>query len=144
MTAIWGPRCKRRTALSSVLQRISGRAALANGVRRTRVSRLRLQSRPQAESRFTLRIDARVNLPAGRYSYLLEKFTQYFCVEQAFGQAADAIQAVLGQKRSVDTLERTNQRVGEQARDYLDALPSLRRKRKANCWWQPPMARACR
>jgi hypothetical protein len=69
-------------------------------------------------------IDARLNLPAGKYSYLLEEFSQYFCVEQAFGQAADSFQTVLGQKLSVDTLERTNQRVGEQASDYLDALPT--------------------
>ena len=68
-------------------------------------------------------IDARLNLPAGKYSYLLEEFSQYFCVEQAFGQAADAFQTVLGQKLSVDTLERINQRVGDQANDYLDALP---------------------
>lgn len=79
---------------------------------------------PGSKQKIALRpIDARLNLPAGKYSYLLEEFTQYFCVEQAFGQAADAFQTVLGQKLSVDTLERTNQRVGEQARDYLDALP---------------------
>lgn len=69
-------------------------------------------------------IDARLNLPAGKYSYLLEEFSQYFCVQQAFGQAADSFQTVLGQKLSVDTLERTNGRVGEQAREYLDALPT--------------------
>ena len=28
-------------------------------------------------------IDARLNLPAGRSSYLLEEFSQYLCVEQA-------------------------------------------------------------
>ena len=79
---------------------------------------------PGPKQKIALRpIDARLNLPAGKYSYLLEEFTQYFCVEQAFGQAADAFQTVLGQKLSVDTLERTNGRVGEQARDYLDALP---------------------
>jgi hypothetical protein len=69
-------------------------------------------------------IDARLNLPAGKYSYLLEEFSQYFCVEQAFGQAADSFQTVLGQRLSVDTLERTNQRLGEQASDYLDSLPT--------------------
>lgn len=80
---------------------------------------------PGPKQKIALRpIDARLNLPAGKYSYLLEEFTQYFCVEQAFGQAADAFQTVLGQKLSVDTLERTNQRVGEQAREYLDALPT--------------------
>lgn len=80
---------------------------------------------PDPKQKIALRpIDARLNLPAGKYSYLLEEFTQYFCVEQAFGQAADAFQTVLGQKLSVDTLERTNGRVGEQAREYLDALPT--------------------
>ena len=80
---------------------------------------------PGPKQKIALRpIDARLNLPAGKYSYLLEEFTQYFCVEQAFGQAADAFQTVLGQKLSVDTLERTNQRVGEQACEYLDALPT--------------------
>lgn len=69
-------------------------------------------------------IDARLNLPAGKYSYLLEEFSQYFCVEQAFGQASDSFQRVLGQKLSVDTLERTNGRVGQQAGAYLDALPT--------------------
>ena len=79
---------------------------------------------PGTKQKIALRpIDARLNLPAGKYSYLLEEFTQYFCVEQAFGQAADAFQTVLAQQLSVDTLERTNGRVGEQARDYLDALP---------------------
>lgn len=79
---------------------------------------------PGPKQKIALRpIDARLNLPAGKYSYLLEEFSQYFCVEQAFGQAADSFQTVLGQELSVDTLERTNQRVGEQASDYLDALP---------------------
>ena len=80
---------------------------------------------PGPKQKIALRpIDARLNLPAGKYSYLLEEFSQYFCVEQAFGQAAKSFHTVLGQKLSVDTLERTNQRVGEQAGDYLDALPT--------------------
>ena len=80
---------------------------------------------PGLKQKIALRpIDARLNLPAGKFSYLLEEFSQYFCVEQAFGRAADSFHTVLGQKLSVDTLERTNQRVGEQAGDYLDALPT--------------------
>ena len=80
---------------------------------------------PGPKQKVALRpIDARLNLSAGKFSYLLEEFSQYFCVEQAFGQAADAFHTVLGQKLSVDTLERTNQRVGQQAEAYLDALPT--------------------
>lgn len=79
---------------------------------------------PGAKKKIALRpIDARLNLPEGKGSYLWEEFSQYFCVEQAFGQAADALQKVLGQKLSVDTLEQTNQRVGQQAEQFLDSLP---------------------
>lgn len=80
---------------------------------------------PGPKQKIALRpIDSRINLPAGKCSYLFEEFSQYFCVEQAFGQAAASFHTVLGQKLSVDTLERTNRRVGEQASDYLDALPT--------------------
>ena len=97
---------------------------------------------PGPKQKIALRpIDARLNLPAGKSSYLLEEFSQYFCVEQAFGQAADTFHTMLGQKLSVDTLERTNQRVGRQAEAYLNALPTP----PANdCWWPPPTAKACR
>lgn len=79
---------------------------------------------PGAKQKIALRpIDARLHLPAGKASYLLEEFSQYFCVEQAFGQASKAFQAVLKQRLCVDSLERTNRRLGEQAEEYLDALP---------------------
>ena len=80
---------------------------------------------PGAKQKIVLRpIDARLNLPAGKCSYLLEEFSQYFCVEQAFGQAADAFHTVLGQKLSVDPLERTSQRIGRQAEAFLNTLPT--------------------
>ena len=81
---------------------------------------------PGLKKKIALRpIDARLNLPEGKGSYLWEEFSQYFCVEQAFGQAADALETVLGQKASVDTLERTNQRLGDQAESFLDSLPPV-------------------
>jgi len=69
-------------------------------------------------------VDARLGLPKGRCSYLLEEFSQLFCVEAAFGQAAVGLEAVLGQRVSVDTLERINRRVGGQAATFLDELPT--------------------
>jgi hypothetical protein len=69
-------------------------------------------------------IDARLNLSEGKGSYLWEEFSQYFCIEQAFGQSAAALETVLGQKVSVDTFERTNRRLGEQAEQFLDTLPA--------------------
>jgi hypothetical protein len=80
---------------------------------------------PGPKKQIALRpIDARLNLPAGKGSYLWEEFSQYFCIEQAFGQSAAALETVLGQKVSVDTCERTNRRLGEQAEQFLDTLPA--------------------
>lgn len=67
-------------------------------------------------------IDARMSLPPGRWSHLLEEFTQLFCIEQAFEPAAEAFERIFRQRLSVDTLERANQRMGAQAEAFLNAL----------------------
>ena len=69
-------------------------------------------------------IDARINLPEGKASYLLQEFTQLFCVEKAFGVGARQFETVFGQKLSVDVLEDINRAMGEQADRFLDQLPT--------------------
>jgi hypothetical protein len=79
---------------------------------------------PGAHEKIDLRpVDARLQLSDRQTSYLLEEFSQYFCVDQAFRQAAQGIELVLRQKMSVDSLERTNRRMGDQAAEFLDQLP---------------------
>lgn len=68
-------------------------------------------------------IDARLNLPAGKASYLLQEFSQLFCVEKAFGVGGQQLETVFGQRLSVDVLESINRDMGEQADRFLDALP---------------------
>jgi hypothetical protein len=68
-------------------------------------------------------IDARLNLPAGKASALLEEFTQLFCVEKAFGVGANQFDTVFAQKISVDVLEDINRRMGGQAEHFLETLP---------------------
>lgn len=68
-------------------------------------------------------IDARINLPEGKASYLLQEFSQMFCVEKAFRVGARQYEAVFGQKLSVDVLEDINRAMGEQADRFLDKLP---------------------
>jgi hypothetical protein len=68
-------------------------------------------------------IDARLNLPAGKASYLLEEFSQLFCVEKAFAVGSRQFQAVFRQQLSVAVLEDINRAVGEQAERFLDRLP---------------------
>jgi hypothetical protein len=79
---------------------------------------------PGAHEKIALRpVDARLQLSERQTSYLLEEFSQYFCVDQAFQQAARGIELLLNQKLSVDVLERTNRRLGDQADAFLDQLP---------------------
>ena len=79
---------------------------------------------PGAHEKIALRpVDARLQLSDRKASYLLEEFMQYFCVDQAFQQAARGIELVLRQKVSVDSFERINRRMGDQAAQFLDQLP---------------------
>src|SRR6266446_4371929 len=59
-------------------------------------------------------IDARLNLPEGKASYLFEEFSQLFCVEKAFGVGAQQLQAVFQQTVSVNALEQINRAMGAQ------------------------------
>jgi hypothetical protein len=68
-------------------------------------------------------IDARLNLPPGKASYLLQEFSQLFCVEKAFAVGARQFEAVFGQKLSVDVLEDINRALGVQAEPFLEGLP---------------------
>ena len=68
-------------------------------------------------------IDARLNLPVGKASPLLEEFSQLFCVEKAFGVGARQFAVVFGQELSVDGLEDINRRMGGEAEHFLAALP---------------------
>lgn len=67
-------------------------------------------------------IDARIELPEGVASYFYEEFSQLFCVDQAFGAGSRHLEKILGQKASVDSLERINRRLGEQADGFLNDL----------------------
>ena len=68
-------------------------------------------------------IDARLNLPEGKASYLFEEFSQLFCVEKAFGVGAQQLQAVFQQTVSVNALEHINRTMGAQAEQFLEQLP---------------------
>jgi hypothetical protein len=69
-------------------------------------------------------IDARINLPEGKASYLLQEFTQLFCVEKAFAVGARQFETVFRQRLSVDVLEDINRDMGAQADRFLDVLPT--------------------
>lgn len=69
-------------------------------------------------------ISARMSLPTGRWSYLLQQWTQMLCVDSAYQQAMDNLQVILGgEKFSVDTAEKVNGQMGRTAGAYLGDLP---------------------
>src|SRR4051812_47680052 len=59
----------------------------------------RIPTRPSSFGRLT-----RVSLSPGRWSHLLEEFTQMFAIDQAFDPAAAAFERIFRQRLSVDTL----------------------------------------
>ena len=69
-------------------------------------------------------ISARMKLPEQSWSYLLQEFSQMFCVDQAFHQASANLERVFGSKHSVDTLEQINFKMGQEADAFLDHLPT--------------------
>lgn len=73
-------------------------------------------------------IDARIQLPEGKASYLLQEFSQLFCVEKAFRIGSRQFETVFGQRLSVDVLEDINHALGRQAGKFLDHLEAPPKK----------------
>jgi hypothetical protein len=69
-------------------------------------------------------LDAQLQLPEGKASYLLQEVAQLFCVDQAFGVGARQFEALFGQKLSVDVLEGINRTMGAQAERFLESFPT--------------------
>lgn len=68
-------------------------------------------------------ISARLSLPASRWSFLLQEFSQMLSVDQAYDQAMKNLGAIFGSDFSVDTAERVNGTMGRSAGEFLDDLP---------------------
>ncbi len=68
-------------------------------------------------------IDARLALPAGKFSYLLQDWDQSFAMEEAFGHTARTVQRILGLKQYVDSLEHMNQEMAQEVEEFQGSLP---------------------
>lgn len=68
-------------------------------------------------------LDARLGLPAGENSYVLEEWQQRLCVKDAFGQSVEDLKAILGQGVSVRTAEGMNRSMAEHAEAYRLTQP---------------------
>jgi hypothetical protein len=68
-------------------------------------------------------VDARLALPAGKFSYLLQDWDQSFAMEEPFGQTAKTVEKILGLKQHVDSLEHMNQEMAREAEAFQWSLP---------------------
>ena len=68
-------------------------------------------------------LDARLGLPAGEFSYVLEDWQQRLCVKEAFGEATGDLKALLGVAPSVRAAEVMNRKMAEFAPSFRAAQP---------------------
>lgn len=67
-------------------------------------------------------LDARLGLPEGEYSYLLQDWAGALSVEHAFGRTAETLRKILGIGLSVDGLEGMSRRMGESVEGFRASL----------------------
>jgi hypothetical protein len=68
-------------------------------------------------------LDERLGLPAGDFSYVLEDWVQRFCVKESFEEAGGSLEAVLGLRVGVRTLEHMNRHMAEFAEPFRESQP---------------------
>jgi hypothetical protein len=69
-------------------------------------------------------LDARLGLPAGEFSYLLEDWSQRFCLRGAFAEARGSLAELLGLRPSVRSLEHLSRVVAEAVPGFADRRPA--------------------
>lgn len=69
-------------------------------------------------------LDARLGLPEGKFSYLLQDWDQALAVENPYGQVNTVLARILGLKQSVASLEGMTQTLGGAVAGYAAARPT--------------------
>jgi hypothetical protein len=69
-------------------------------------------------------LDAVLGLPEGDFSYVLDDWTQRFCVQGSFAEAVGSLDDLLGLRPSVRSLEHINQTLGAQAGTFACQRPA--------------------
>lgn len=67
-------------------------------------------------------LDARLQLPAQKFSYLLQDWDQALATEQPFGKVNSSLSRILGFKQSVNSLEQTGRALSEAVQPFWDGL----------------------
>ena len=65
-------------------------------------------------------LDARLNLPSSKFSFLLQDWDQSFAVENSFNTTNKIVHKILGLTQSVDSLERMNYKLSLDVEEFRD------------------------
>ena len=68
-------------------------------------------------------LDARLSLPDGDFSYLLQEWSQSFCVQGSYEQAGQTLERILGIGQSVRSLEHMNRSMAQDVETFRDSQP---------------------
>jgi hypothetical protein len=68
-------------------------------------------------------LDAKLNLPESKFSYLLQDWDQSLFVEMPYAKVNATIAKILGLTQSVNSLERTNRKMSEAVSAFWSAQP---------------------
>lgn len=69
-------------------------------------------------------LDARLKLPEGEFSYLLQDWAQSFCVQGSYEQSRDTLERILGFRMTVRSLEHMNLAMAEAVPSFLESQPA--------------------
>lgn len=67
-------------------------------------------------------LDARLALPEGEYSYVLQDWAGTLCVEHAFARTAQTLDTILGLSLAVDSLERMSRKMAVSVAGFRNSL----------------------
>jgi hypothetical protein len=67
-------------------------------------------------------LDERLGLPEGDFSYVLEDWSQRFCLKESFAEAGQSLEMLLGLRLRTRALEQMNRVVASYAPSFQDAL----------------------
>ena len=68
-------------------------------------------------------LDARLQLPEDKCSYLLQEWNQVLAVETPYAQVSATLERILGFAQPVDSLERMNRKMANAVAEFWDAQP---------------------
>ena len=68
-------------------------------------------------------LDARLQLPEQKFSYLLQEWDQALAVETPYAQVSATLERILGFAQPVDSLERMNRKMANAVAEFWDAQP---------------------